>query len=93
MHYVLNDGELLRRLMSYPDLGRSGTRHTVRSLAKAAGLSKSKISDMRNDRQQEGHRSTGRRDRGGRRRPAQGAFHGHSVSTSTDIDMEGKPPT
>jgi transcriptional regulator with XRE-family HTH domain len=49
-HYVhharhrLNDGELLSRLMRCPDAG--GTRHTVRSLAAATGVSKSKLSCM-----------------------------------------------
>lgn len=47
MDHLLNDGPLLRRLMKCPD--RGGTRHTVRSLAAATGLSKSKIHRMLND--------------------------------------------
>jgi hypothetical protein len=47
--YRLIDGDLLGRLMKCPDKG--GTRHTVRSLADATGISKSKISNMLNDRQ------------------------------------------
>lgn len=39
--YRVHDGPLLARLMRCPDQG--GTAHTVRSLAKAVGLSWSKI--------------------------------------------------
>lgn len=48
-HCRLTSGRLLSRLMRCPDQG--GTRHTVRTLADAAGLSKSKIGDMLRDRQ------------------------------------------
>lgn len=47
--YRLIDGDLLGRLMRCPNKG--GTRHTVRSLADATGISKSKISNMLNGRQ------------------------------------------
>lgn len=47
--YRLTDGNLLGRLMRCPDKG--GRRHTVRSLAEATGVSKSKISYMLRDRQ------------------------------------------
>lgn len=47
--YRLTDGDLLGRLMRYPD--SDGRRHTVRSLSAATGISKSKISSMLNDRQ------------------------------------------
>ena len=47
--YRLNDGALLARLMRCPD--RGGRRHTVRSLAAATGISKSKISYMLRDQQ------------------------------------------
>lgn len=47
--YRLTDGDLLGRLMRCPDKG--GRRHTVRSLAAATGVSKSKISYMLKDRQ------------------------------------------
>jgi transcriptional regulator with XRE-family HTH domain len=47
--YRLIDSDLLGRLMRYPNKG--GTRHTVRSLADATGISKSKISNMLNGRQ------------------------------------------
>lgn len=49
--YRLIDGLLLRRLMDCPDAG--GDRHTVRSLAAASGVGKSKISNMLHDRQTE----------------------------------------
>lgn len=39
--YRVHDGPLLKRLMHCPEPG--GTPHTVRSLAKAVGLSRSKI--------------------------------------------------
>lgn len=39
--YRVHDGPLLKRLMTCPEPG--GTSHTVRSLARASGLSKSKI--------------------------------------------------
>ena len=48
-HYRLTDGALLGRLMRCPD--PSGQRHTVRSLADATGLGKSKIGYMLHDRQ------------------------------------------
>lgn len=48
-HYRLTDGPLLRRLMRCPDMG--GQRHTVRSLAREAGLGKSKIGYMLAGRQ------------------------------------------
>jgi hypothetical protein len=47
--YQLIHGLLLRRLMRCPDTG--GTRHTVRSLAEASGVSKSKIGYMMRGRQ------------------------------------------
>lgn len=47
--YRLNDGELLAHLMRCP--GSGGRRHTVRSLAAATGISKSKISYMIRDQQ------------------------------------------
>lgn len=47
--YRLIDGGLLGRLMRCPDEG--GAHHTVRSLADATGISKSKISNMLNGRQ------------------------------------------
>ncbi|MEV6105753.1 helix-turn-helix domain-containing protein [Streptomyces sp. NPDC051940] len=47
--YLLNDGPLLRRLMRCPDV--DGTRHTVRTLADAIGIGKSKVSAMLNGRQ------------------------------------------
>lgn len=47
--YRLIDGRLLRRLMRCPE--GDGKRHTVRSLAAATGISKSKISSMLNDQQ------------------------------------------
>ena len=46
---LLTPGQLLARLMRRPDTG--GTRHTVRSLAAATGISKSKISSMLRDQQ------------------------------------------
>lgn len=39
--YRVHDGPLLKRLMHCPEPG--GTSHTVRSLARACGLSRSKI--------------------------------------------------
>lgn len=48
-HYRLTSGHLLNRLMRCPDTG--GTRHTVRSLAAASGVGKSKISYMTQGRQ------------------------------------------
>lgn len=42
--YRLNDGQLLSRLMRCPDQG--GKRHTLRSLAATAGVSKSKLNTM-----------------------------------------------
>lgn len=42
--YRLNDGQLLSRLMRCPDVG--GKRHTLRSLAATAGVSKSKLNSM-----------------------------------------------
>jgi hypothetical protein len=45
--FALTDGQLLLRLMRCPD--RGGRRHTVRSLAEATGVSKSKISSMTRD--------------------------------------------
>lgn len=45
--FTLIDGGLLLRLMKCPD--RGGRRHTVRSLAAATGVSKSKISSMTRD--------------------------------------------
>lgn len=48
-HYRLTSGHLLNRLMRCPDTG--GIRHTVRSIADASGVGKSKISNMLNGRQ------------------------------------------
>lgn len=45
--FALIDGELLLRLMKCPD--RGGRVHTARSLAKATGISKSKIHSMTRD--------------------------------------------
>ena len=42
--FALIDGALLLRLMKCPD--RGGQRHTVRSLAEATGIGRSKISKM-----------------------------------------------
>lgn len=47
--YRLNDGQLLSRLMRCPDAG--GTHHTLRSLAAATRVSKSKLSSMLHGRQ------------------------------------------
>lgn len=47
--YRLIDGQMLRRLMSCPDV--DGQRHTVRTLAAVTGISKSKISSMLHDHQ------------------------------------------
>lgn len=47
--YRLTSGQLLSRLMRCPDAGEQ--RHTVRSLAAAAGVSKSKIHSMLRGRQ------------------------------------------
>ncbi|OKJ06797.1 hypothetical protein AMK19_23350 [Kitasatospora sp. CB01950] len=41
MRYRIHDGDLLKRLMKHP--GSDGAVHTVRSLAKVAGVSWSKI--------------------------------------------------
>ncbi|MFD8075867.1 hypothetical protein ACFV3E_24825 [Streptomyces sp. NPDC059718] len=90
MNYDLIDGDLLRRLMRCPDKG--GTRHTARSLAAAAGLSKSKVNRMTN-----GHskrvtepQATATAEAVGVRRKA---IFTPSMSTSTDIDTKGDPPT
>ncbi|MET9140510.1 hypothetical protein [Streptomyces parvulus] len=45
--YALIDGELLLRLMKCPD--RGGQKHTVRTLAEATGLGRTKISKMTRD--------------------------------------------
>ncbi|MBZ6258800.1 hypothetical protein KVH22_25125 [Streptomyces olivaceus] len=42
--FALIDGELLLRLMKCPD--RGGQRHTVRTLAEAAGIGRTKVSKM-----------------------------------------------
>jgi hypothetical protein len=47
-YYYLIDGPLLGRLMRCPDTG--GTRHTMRSLAAAAGVNKGKIANLLHDR-------------------------------------------
>jgi hypothetical protein len=44
VQYQLIDGQLLSRLMRCPE--PDGTRHTLRSLAQASGLSKSKVAHM-----------------------------------------------
>ncbi|MDX2707300.1 hypothetical protein PV350_31260 [Streptomyces sp. PA03-6a] len=90
MDYELNDGHLLRRLMRCPDKG--GTRHTVRSLADATGLSKSKISNMLNDRSKkvpEGAADATAEAVGEQRK----ALFTPIASTSTDADNEEGPPT
>lgn len=46
--FALISGELLLRLMKCPD--RGGQRHTVRTLAEAAGLGRSTISKMTRDK-------------------------------------------
>ena len=88
MYYVLTDGPLLKRLMKRPDTG--GTRHTVRSLAAATGISKSKISSMLNDRQTRvtAHQANLTAEAVGVRRKA---IFMPQTSTSTDIDKEEVP--
>lgn len=49
MRYRLIDGALLARLMRCPD--QDGERHTVRTLAVASGVSKSKLGYMIHGRQ------------------------------------------
>lgn len=44
LRYRVRDGAFLRRLMDHP--APSGTRHTCRSLARAAGISATKASNL-----------------------------------------------
>ncbi|MGW1039845.1 hypothetical protein [Streptomyces sp. NPDC002547] len=85
--YALIDGDLLGRLMRCPD--PDGQRHTVRSLAEATGVSKSKISYMLKDKQKklpESKASAMAQAVHVRRR----ALFTPIVSASADTDKEGE---